>query len=194
MILRLVEPPDTEPVTVGEVKAQSRVLGDHEDDLIQGKIQSWREQTETATQRALLTQTWELIADAFPDHREPIRLHRPPVASVDSVVYVDQSGAEQTLETSDYMLVPSEPGLLYPAPGQRWPATQKENPMAVKVRFVSGYGGDAGDVPESLRDAVIIGAATGYSHREDLISGEAVAELGVIDSLWDKFRWDPGVG
>ena len=193
MPLRLTTPPAAEPLTAAEARDHSRIDHDAEDGLLESLIRAWRQSTERATQRALITQEWELTLEAFPEGREAIRLNRPPVSAVTSLTYVDPNGDEQTMDAADYVLVEDEPARLYPAPGKRWPRAQTENPEAVTVTFTAGYG-DAEDVPETLVDAIRLGVATRHEHREDVVVGHMVSHLQAIESIWHMYRWDVGVG
>ena len=82
MALIRIAAPASEPLALADAKAHCRV--DHTDDdaLITALIVAAREQAEHETGRALVTQTWELVHDAFP---EAFVLRKPPVASVTSI-------------------------------------------------------------------------------------------------------------
>ena len=58
--------PAVEPVTLGEAKAYLRVEHDADDDVIAALIAGARVHVEAQTRRALITQSWRLIRDAWP--------------------------------------------------------------------------------------------------------------------------------
>jgi uncharacterized phiE125 gp8 family phage protein len=150
--LSLVTAPESEPISVDDVKLHGRVVVAHEDALYDEWIVGAREYAETFTHRALLTQTWDWKLDAFPcgDYLE---LPLAPLISVTSVTYVDSAGVTQTWSTSLYTVdAPVGPkarcGRVVPIYGGIWPAT-RDVVNAVTVRFIAGYG-DAGDVPRLI--------------------------------------------
>lgn len=101
MTYKLITPPSEEPLTLTEVKLHLRVENTDDNALITALIVAAREQAESITARALCTQTWELVLDAFP---EACVLRHSPVQSVTSVDYIDTDGASQSLTLTDTLL------------------------------------------------------------------------------------------
>lgn len=158
--------PDTEPLTLTDAKRQLRVEHALDDEYIQGAIAAARSHIETVTHRQLITATWVLRLDEFPDGEGIIKLPRPPLQSITSVQYVDTAGDSQTLDSSLYTAdVYSEPGRLMPAYGQTWPSTRAV-PNAVTVTYVAGYGDAWSNIPAQLRAALALIVADLYEHRE----------------------------
>lgn len=178
MTYKLITPPSEEPLTLDEAKAHLRVESTDDDALITALIVAAREQAESITARALCTQTWELVLDAFP---EACVLRHSPVQSVTSVDYLDTDGASQSLTLTDTLLdSESTPGYLVPAYGKAWPATWCV-PNAVRVRYVSGYGA-AADVPQSIKAWMLLCIGTLYAQRESFVVGQPPAAL--PDRFW----------
>ncbi|MCI0358195.1 MAG: hypothetical protein L0211_06915 [Planctomycetaceae bacterium] len=126
------------------------------------------------TGRSLLTQTWRLAIDSFP--RE-IVLPRPPLQSIASIQFVDANGTLTTLSASDYYAAAdAEPARIAPAYGKTWPATRAER-EAVRVTYVAGYGSAAADVPEPIRQAILLMVAQWFANREPTISGMNVSDV-----------------
>lgn len=185
MALKLIIPPAEEPVTLAEAKAQCRVDGTDDDVFIGALIQSAREMAEHQTGRALVTQTWELVLDAFP---AAFVLRRPPIIAVDSVKFLDADGVQQTLDPADTLLdKDNEPGYLVPAYGKTWPDSYPV-PNAVRVRYTAGYGG-AANVPESIKAWMKLMIGTAYANRETVLAGQ-ISTLGRAywDALLDPYR------
>jgi uncharacterized phiE125 gp8 family phage protein len=159
-MLQLITSPAVEPLTATECRARGRISSDVEDETIDACIVAFRAALDGAgglLGRAINTQTWELVLPCFPCDAVDIPL--PPVQSVTSVKYLDETGTERTLDASDYALLTVGYPLLVPAYGQRWPVTARRAD-AVRVRFVCGYGDAGDDVPETIRQAIILQVAS----------------------------------
>jgi len=162
MALKLITPPASEPVSLDEAKAYLRIDTNDEDALISGLIAAAREYCESFQNRAYITQTWELSFDDFPNM--PLKLPRPPLVSVESVKVIDTTGAEITLDTSDYIVdTDSEPGRIAFASGKCWPSVELSPVNAVKIRYTAGYD-DAQKVPQSVKQAMLIYIAHRYEN------------------------------
>ncbi len=62
----LITPPAVEPVTLADAKAYLRVDNDDDDGVISALIAGARSHIEAQTRRALITQAWRLVRDAWP--------------------------------------------------------------------------------------------------------------------------------
>lgn len=179
MSYKLITAPTVEPVLLADAKWHCRIDGADDDALTTSLIVAAREQAEHETGRALCTQTWELVLDAFPDE---CILRNAPVQSIASVKYLDAAGVEQTLNLADTLLdKDSEPGRLLPAYGKTWPATYPVA-NAVRVRYVCGYGA-AADVPSSIKSWMLLAIGTMYAQRETMVSGQVAA---LPDRFWHR--------
>lgn len=177
-------PPGPEPITPEEAAHYRRVddLVDVDRDLFTACIRAAREYAERRTGRALVDRTWELVLDRFPCG--PIEITRVPL-QVDSIEirYVDADGAEQTLDSSAYVVVDGEPVRI--APVESWPETQCGRIGSVVVGFTAGPG-EAG-VPDILRSAMLLHIGDLYEHREDTIAGGTVTPRRVVDMIYDEY-------
>lgn len=187
MTLRIHTPPAAEPVTVDEIKLAGRITGTALDARITDLIPAARRKAEGLTGRALITQTWELVLDAFPCNEIEVGLL--PIQSVASVKYFDTDGVLQTIDAADYVLdVDTLPGWLLPAYGVSWPATRCVA-QAVTVRFVAGYGNTGADVPAELREWITVQVLAAIEHPTRLSHGNIIQELprGFADALLDDY-------
>lgn len=185
MSLIIITPPATEPVTLAEARLHLKVDSTDDDTLISALITAMREQAEHRTGRAFITQTLELVLDAFP---ADIELPRPPALAITSVKYYDTNGTQQTMDAALYSLDSnSEPAWLVPAYGESWPATYGI-PNAVRVRYTAGYGA-ASDVPSAIKAWILSGLSTMYNIREQVVVGGVMSPLprSFMDGLLDPY-------
>jgi uncharacterized phiE125 gp8 family phage protein len=175
MTLKLIAAPAAEPITLTEAKAHLRVDASTDDAIITAMIQAVREQAEHETGRALITQTWERVLDAFP--AVEIELGRMPVDAISSIKYLDGTGAQRTLGSSLYTLdADTAPGWVLPVAGAAWPATA-DSANAVRVRFTAGYGASGAAVPAAVRAWMLLHLGALYRQREAFAAGQPVAPL-----------------
>jgi uncharacterized phiE125 gp8 family phage protein len=129
--------PASLPITAGEAKRHARVTGTADDGEIDLLIRAATSYAETFMRRVLITRTNVLRLDRFPSG--PIYLPEPPLRSVSSIAYIDESGDSQTWASSKYDVdVYSEPGRIEPSYGEIYPATRADM-NAVTVTYVCGH-------------------------------------------------------
>ncbi|MGX1099966.1 head-tail connector protein [Amorphus sp. MBR-141] len=178
----LTEPPKVEPVTLAAARAHLRVDAADEDAAIVDLIAAARRHVEAATGRALLEQGWRIVRD---DVRPAgiVRLEPAPVMSVDAVSLRGADGTARVLAADAYV-VDLASSRLRILPGVR-PLVAA---CQVEIDITAGYGPEPAQVPEPLRQAVLMLVAHWYAHREAALA--AVPEplkLGV-DSLMRPYR------
>lgn len=154
--------PAVDPVSTAEAKAWLRVDYDHEDTLIAALIKSAITSAELFTGRSIMSQSYRLNMDAFP---EVIQLPKAPLVSVTNVKYIDEAGTLQTLSDSLYEVdAASYPARIVPAYSQSWP-THRLTINSVRVEFVAGYGETADDVPQAIKDAILVSVVDRFENR-----------------------------
>ena len=190
MALKLITAPATEPVTTSEAKSHLRVDTTADDTLIGTLITAARQHVENHLRRALITQTWELVTDAFPVG-DVIRLPLPPLVSVTSIKYTDKDGNESTLSSAAYVVdTDSTKGRVVLKSGETWPSDTLAAANGVRVRYVAGYG-EASAVPRPIRQAILLLIGTMYENRESVLvaQGVTVAQLPFgVDALLMPYR------
>ena len=152
-----------------------------EDTLLESLITAARERAEFLTGRAIITQTWTGYLDEFPADDEII-LPKPILESVTSVKYRDKDWEDaddwETMDEDDYIeSITGFKGKIVLAYGKSWPSYTEYPVDAVAIEFKCGYGDAASDVPELIRRAILLDAATLYEYRENIISGVATSEI-----------------
>ena len=171
-----------EIMSVAEAKSHLRVDGPDEETYIGTLVGAARQLVEEQTSRATTNQTWVMKLDQFPACDE-IRLPRPPLVSVTSVAYVDGNGSPQTWASSNYVVATgSEPGRIRLAYNVQWPET-RDQPEAVTITYVAGYGAAATAVPDPLVHAAKLILGDLYALREGAVVGTIHAENPAVDAL-----------
>lgn len=174
MALKLITAPAAEPVTTSEAKAHMRVDTTADDTYIGTLITVARQNVEAHLRRALINQTWELVLDEFP--LGVFRLPKPPLASVTSIKYTDEDGVEATFSSAKYLVdADSEPGRVVLKNGESWPAVTLQEANAVRVRYVAGYGAAGSNVPQAIRQAILLVIGSLYENREDVLVAQGVS-------------------
>lgn len=156
MSIKVITPPATEPMTLTEAKSYLKVDGTADDTLITSLIKQAREWCEDYQGKRFITQTLELVLDAFPTADYIEFRSCSPVQSVTSVKYTNSSAVESTWASSNYILdtdsFVSKIALGY---NKQWPTDTLQPVNGVRIRFVCGYGA-AADVPESVKWAMVL--------------------------------------
>lgn len=206
--LSLAEPPAQLPASLAEAKAHLRVENDQtsDDAIIMGHLRAAVSLCEQVTGRALMTQTWVMGRDAWPeasarDDRlwEGIRvgaqlggsahvvdIPKPPLQAVIHVKTFDSADVETIWPASNYFVdTLSAPGRLSARTGHRFPVPGRAA-NGIEIRFAAGYGDDMSDVPEPLRQGILRLTAHVFEHRGDNMAAAARASGAM--ALWLPYR------
>lgn len=152
------------PVTLADAKLHMRVSHTAEDTIIAGYLAAATALVQKRTRRQLVEAAFELSMDGFLS--VAIELPLPPCISVDAITYIDTDGQAQTLAESAYQVdVRSTFARVLPAIGTSWPSIQASTMASVVIAFTAGYG-DPADVPDPLKLAIKLLAASWFEHRE----------------------------
>lgn len=206
--LRLITGPTAEPVSLAQFKLLLRVnsADKSRDSIFELFLYSAREKIEALCRIALITQTWLWRLDSFPS--VPLRydrngypqilLPKPPFQSIKSFVYVDVSGAVQTLTRDPsygvnlaapfygYQLEPGGgimPAGLTPPWARPWPP-QRMVPANVTIQFRAGYGGPL--TVTMTEGSAVLTVAGGFTFNPD-DAAEITGDTGIPISI-------PGAG
>ncbi|MFW6076657.1 MAG: head-tail connector protein [Hyphomicrobiales bacterium] len=151
----LVAPPAAEPVSLAEVKEHLRVDGPDEEPLIVALITTARLTIEHLAGLALMTQTWAVLLDEWPDGRV-VELPVAPVASIDAVRVYDAADAADVIDPAEYFAdLASRPARLVRRGRQGWPAPGRVA-NGTEIELTAGFGATPEDVPETLRWALLM--------------------------------------
>jgi len=137
-----------------------------EDDVITLLVSAARRMCEECTQRAFITQTWEMTLDGFvtctddlpfsgtvvlptnfaDTYSNTVDLSRLPVQSITSIKTYAPDNTVTTVDPSVYR-VDAAGGRIVLNDGQTWPSNLRQR-GAVVITFVCGYGAAGSFVPE----------------------------------------------
>ena len=188
MGLKLVVPPEVESVTLEEAKAHLRLDTGDDDGYIPALIRAAREKVELFLRRALVTQGFEYTLDGFP-LGAVIDLPRPPLQSVESIRHIDTAGNVQTLTPEEYVVDASsgEIGRVALAWNRFWSIT-RSSINSIIIQFTAGYGDAPENVPQAIRQGILIEVSNLYENREDAVVGQNVSMLSLSERLLWPYR------
>lgn len=159
-----VSPPAATPVSLSEAKAHLRVDGSDEDSLIGDLIDAAVAHFDGLgiLGRAMVTQSWaEWVGNAPGQVRLPIG----PFQSLTSVEYYDSDNTLQTATLGNFETrLDGDFVRVLPKSGNAWPGAYNR-PDAIKITYVAGFGDAGSDVPQSIRQAILMTVAHWYEHR-----------------------------
>ena len=160
----LVTAPAVEPISLSEAKEHLRVDGSDEDTLISGLISAAVSHVDAdgVLGRAMISQTWAYWTRSSPG---VVTLPMSPFQSLTSVEYYDADNALQSATASDFETrLAGDRVTLRPKSGKVWPpAYTRED--AIKITYVAGFGAAATDVPQSIRQALLLLIGHWYESR-----------------------------
>lgn len=193
-MLNLIKAPVSEPITLNDVQGQIRVtdLSD-ESNTIDIYIEAVRQQAESITRRAFITQQWELLIDKFPTSNTEIEIPLPPLQKIDSITYIDSNGIEQTFtdfKTNAPKHDKCQKGSIVPTYGNVWPVARDEK-FAVSIKFTCGYGPIGEDtatkVPKAILQWMLLNVANLYSNREtiEIANANRIGSVDLTKTLCD---------
>lgn len=186
----------TEPISVAEAARYLRVDADDPDySDLSARITAARMAVEQFLNASVVRRTRTRRLDAFPaDGR--IVLPNGPVASITSIGYVDEDGANQTV--ASYLLVADSERLrdvLTPAYGESWPTT-RDQIGAVTITYVAGM--MTGDSPsvlaeEDVRNAILLTLSDLWDNRSGAFVGTIHTINPTVERLLMPYRRALGV-
>ncbi len=184
----LLAPPLAEPVTLAEAREFLRVDDNIEDGFISTLISAARLHVESVTGRALISQTWRLVADDWPADRI-ILLPRSPLVSIDSITAFDAGGNPVSLALAQFQpqanMAPAR--IFLPEKISGSPDLREFN--GIEVDYVAGFGSAPSDIPNDLRHALLSLVGYWFEHRDALVvagSGSVVPRG--FDGLLSAYR------
>ncbi len=170
------------PVTLAIMKSYLRVTSTVDDTLIQSMIDAATEWGEKYTSRDFREKTWNLLMDCF---FEPIELRRSPVASIESIKYLDEDNVEQTVATTVYYLKKqTQFSQVWLQPDQEWPDDVNERQQSITIQFKTAAYYCINEIIEAIERTV----AYWYRNRGDCSNCKSAVEAAGVTGIYDQFR------
>lgn len=193
MPIRVITPPAKEPITLAEAKAHLRVDHADEDGLISMLISSARKTAERWLRRALITQELRATIEIPQPVSTPLtgplgrvktalKIPRPPLQAVTMVEIETAPGVWEPVAPDDYVVdEDAEPAVIRPMFGT-WGTGR------VRVTYVAGYGDNETDVPEPIRQGMLLLIGDWYQYREETMAEGPQRLATGVSALWTPYR------
>lgn len=181
----LLAGPAAEPLSLADAKAFLRVAHDDDDAVIAALIAAARSQIEAMTRCALLTQSWRLVLDRWPDDGR-VRLRFGPLRELAAVRVYDGAGHTSAIDPAGFAIdaaagIIAAPCWSLPLPGRSL--------AGIELDLALGFGPLPSDVPELLRHALRTLVAHWYENRGLAAIGASVALLpGSVAAMIASYR------
>ena len=171
----LLSGPAVEPVTLAEAKHFIRLEHDDDDDIIVALIAGSRIHVETQTRRALITQSWRLVRDVWPE-LGCVPVLPVPLRTLDAARVYKSDGSTLAIDIAAFVVDKvAAPARLSFTRGAL--AAPERRAAGIEIDVTCGYGAAPEDVPEPLRQAIRLLVAHWYENRGLVAIGHEVAVL-----------------
>ncbi len=188
MALVLTNGPSLEPVSLDEVKAHLRIDHADEDVLLASLVTAARIHLETMLGLSFITQNWMLVLDKWPDG-QGVALPLGPVQQITSIDIYDTDDQASTVDSSSYALdaISQPPRLVWRGSLPR-PAPERAY-NGIEILMTTGFGPGSTDVPQPLRQAVLLLVSHWYEHREPVGLANETREIPqMVTMLTNSYR------
>jgi uncharacterized phiE125 gp8 family phage protein len=164
----------TFPVSLTEAKSHLKVDTSADDTYIESIIKAATQLSEEYTNRFFINTVIDQTCSSFAELQT---LFKSKVNDVQYVKYYDSDNSLQTLSATVYdKMLSYEPSQIQLADGQSFPDITKRND-AVICRYTVGYGSAASDVPEIIKQAILLTIGNFYENRNSVVIGRIATEL-----------------
>lgn len=180
----LIQAPASEPVVLAEAKAQLRLVGSDDDQLVASLVTAARRVVEARTGLCLIAQGWMCFRDDWPA-TGVIELPVAPLVSLDEIGVYGDDDQKAVIDPAHYVVdAASRPARVMLRGSRIWPPAGRAV-NGIGIRLQAGFGTNATDVPQPLRQAVLMLVAHFYAQRGDEAGPALPAGLA---ALLDPYR------
>jgi len=183
---QVITPASTYPVSLTEAKSHLKVDTTADDTYITSIIKAATQLSEEYTNRFFID---TVIEQTCSDFAQLQTLFKSKVSAVAHVKYYDSDNSLQTLSSTIYdTQLQYEPSQIQLADDKSFPEITKRND-AVVARYTVGYGSAASDVPEIIKQAILLTIGNFYQNRNSVVIGRIATELPMnVKWLLDTYK------
>ena len=183
---QVITPASTYPVSLSEAKSHLKVDTTADDTYITSIIKAATQLSEEYTNRFFID---TVIDQTCSDFAQLQTLFKSKVSAVAHVKYYDSDNSLQTLSATIYdTQLQYEPSQIQLADDKSFPEITKRND-AVVARYTVGYGSAASDVPEIIKQAILLTIGNFYQNRNSVVIGRIATELPMnVKWLLDTYK------
>jgi len=183
---QVITPASTYPVSLTEAKSHLKVDTSADDTYITSIIKAATQLSEEYTNRFFID---TVIEQTCSDFAQLQTLFKSKVSAVAHVKYYDSDNSLQTLSATIYdTQLQYEPSQIQLADDKSFPEITKRND-AVVARYTVGYGSAASDVPEIIKQAILLTIGNFYQNRNSVVIGRIATELPMnVKWLLDTYK------
>jgi uncharacterized phiE125 gp8 family phage protein len=187
MATTLVTAPASEPVSLAEAKAHLRVVHSDDDQLIASLITAARRVVEARTGLCLIAQDWMCFRDDWPEDGV-IELPVAPLRAVEEIGVYGEDGQKAVIDPAHYIVdAASRPARVMLRGSRLWPRPGRVV-NGIGIRAEAGFGPLPEDVPQPLRQAVLLLVAYVFAQRGEETGGGLPVNLGALLSPYRRVR------
>jgi len=184
----LHSPPLIEPISLEEAKQHLKIDINADDELISRLIVTARQHVETISGLVLIEQTWRAYFNNWPTGQ---RLGLPvmPISTIIFVKTYTQEGLASEIDPAHYYAdTISTPPQLILRQSRSW-VNPDRLVNGIEVEVVAGFGPLASDVPQPLRQAILMLVAHWYDNRHAVCEGQPTQDINAaIENLIAPFK------
>ena len=166
--LSVITAASTDILTVAEVKEHLRVDTTADDTLIGNLIKAATQSAEIFTNRYFIETEVFMYCDKWSEMNP---LLKSPVSDIVNIKYFDTDEVDTLWATANYDEdISAQPARIGLSQDGAFPTTANRI-AAIKVRYKVGYGTSASDVPEGIKQAVLLTIGNWYENRQEVVVG-----------------------
>jgi|TARA_R110002074_G_scaffold13348_3_gene47753 uncharacterized phiE125 gp8 family phage protein len=167
-------------VSLAEAKLHLRVDDTNEDTLISALIWTATQYAQNYCNRLFIATDITAYADDF--YSETVLLKKGQVTALTSVKYYNTLDVETTWPTTEYQYdIKSIPARIAPKSTKTYPSTM-DKMNAVKYEYKVGWT-NAAEVPDAIKQAILLIIGGLYSHREDSVFRLPTASQNLLNTF-----------
>ncbi|MFD1292637.1 head-tail connector protein [Lutibacter holmesii] len=167
-------------ITLAEAKQQLKLEASwtSEDDLLQQYIDAAIITAENYTQISINEAKFEIKTTEFTNN---LKIKLSPITAIDSIVYVDENGDDQTLDAVEYELrnFDNYQQEVFYKNEADLPKLSKTEATPVTINITTGYAAPA-EMPRPIKQACLLMITSFYEKREDSVENLPKASTNLL--------------